>query len=52
MFTQVSKTVVSDTLNGTRLTKQKLNREGGTYLSKEGLRAGTTSVGHPRYKTA
>ena len=31
MFTQVSKTVVSDSLNGTRLTKQKLDREGGTY---------------------
>ena len=30
-FTQVSKTVVSDSLNGTRLTKQKLDREGGTY---------------------
>ena len=31
MFTQVSKTVVSDSLNGTRLAKQKLDREGGTY---------------------
>ena len=31
MFTQVSKTVVSDSLNGTRQTKQQLNREGGTY---------------------
>ena len=31
MFTQVSKTVVSDSLSGTRLTKQKLNRESGTY---------------------
>jgi hypothetical protein len=31
MFTQVSKTVVSDSLNGTRLTKQQLDREGGTY---------------------
>ena len=31
MFTQVSKTVVSDSLNGTRLTKQELDREGGTY---------------------
>jgi hypothetical protein len=31
MFTQVSKTVVSDSLNGTRLTRQKLDREGGTY---------------------
>ena len=31
MFTQVSKTVVSDSLNGTRLSKQKLDREGGTY---------------------
>jgi LPP20 lipoprotein len=31
MFTQVSKTVVSDSLNGTRISKQKLDREGGTY---------------------
>jgi hypothetical protein len=31
MFTQVSKTVVSDSLSGTRLSKQKLDREGGTY---------------------
>jgi hypothetical protein len=31
MFTQVSKTVVSDTLNGTRVMNQELNREGGTY---------------------
>jgi hypothetical protein len=31
MFSQVSKTVVSDSLNGTRLTKQQLDREGGTY---------------------
>jgi hypothetical protein len=31
IFTQVSKTVVSDSLSGTRLTKQKLNRESGTY---------------------
>ena len=31
MFSQVSKTVVSDSLNGTRLAKQKLDREGGTY---------------------
>lgn len=31
MFTQVSKTVVSDSLNGTRLSKQELDREGGTY---------------------
>lgn len=31
MFTQVSKTVVSDSLSGTRLAKQKLDREGGTY---------------------
>jgi hypothetical protein len=31
MFSQVSKTVVSDTLNGTRLMKQELDREGGTY---------------------
>jgi len=30
-FSQVSKTVVSDSLSGTRLTKQKLDREGGTY---------------------
>jgi hypothetical protein len=31
MFGQVSKTVVSDSLNGTRLSKQKLDREGGAY---------------------
>jgi len=31
MFTQVSKTVVSDSLNGTRLVQQELDREGGTY---------------------
>jgi hypothetical protein len=31
MFTQVSKTVVSDSLNGSRMAKQKLDREGGTY---------------------
>ena len=31
MFTQVSKTVVSDSLSGTRVSKQKLDREGGTY---------------------
>ena len=30
-FSQVSKTVVSDSLNGTRMTKQELDREGGTY---------------------
>jgi hypothetical protein len=31
MFSQVSKTVVSDSLNGTRLSRQELDREGGTY---------------------
>ena len=31
MFSQVSKTVVSDSLNGTRQTKQEVDREGGTY---------------------
>jgi hypothetical protein len=31
MFSQVSKTVVSDSLNGSRLARQKLDREGGTY---------------------
>jgi hypothetical protein len=31
MFSQVSKTVVSDSLNGTRMSRQKLDREGGTY---------------------
>jgi hypothetical protein len=31
MFSQVSKTVVSDSLSGTRMTKQELDREGGTY---------------------
>ena len=31
MFTQVSKTVVSDSLSGSRLSRQKLDREGGTY---------------------
>jgi LPP20 lipoprotein len=30
-FSQVSKTVVSDSLSGTRMSKQKLDREGGTY---------------------
>ena len=30
-FTQVSKTVVSDSLSGTRQSKQKIDREGGTY---------------------
>jgi hypothetical protein len=31
MFNQVSKTVVSDSISGSRLSKQKLNREKGTY---------------------
>jgi hypothetical protein len=31
MFSQVSKTVVSDSLSGSRLAKQELDREGGTY---------------------
>jgi hypothetical protein len=31
MFSQVSKTVVSDSLSGTRMSKQKLDREGATY---------------------
>ena len=31
MFSQVSKTVVSDSLSGTRQTKQEIDREGGTY---------------------
>jgi hypothetical protein len=31
MFTQVSKTVVSDSLNGTRVSNQELDREGGVY---------------------
>ena len=31
MFSQVSKTVVSDSLNGSRMSKQQLDREGGTY---------------------
>jgi hypothetical protein len=31
MFNQVSKTVVSDSISGSRQAKQKLDREGGTY---------------------
>ena len=31
MFSQVSKSVVSDSLNGTRMSRQELDREGGTY---------------------
>jgi hypothetical protein len=31
MFTQVSKSIVSDSLNGSRVTKQELMTEGGVY---------------------